>query len=161
MVTQAAHAHAGPIQKNSDLPQGPNGPSRAHSLHQTAHAEGRQAMMNPYSSAPGRWQCRALVSSQSLRPYGAGRSEHALAPDRAGRQRGSPRHCPPQDGDEGVLEIARSKEAGRDALCASEDASRLRTHAAARPFRCARRVPSRRHRSKPQDYGSAPARTTA
>jgi hypothetical protein len=38
-------------------------------------------------------------------------SEHAVAPDRAGRQRGRPRHCSPQDGDEGVPEIARSKEA--------------------------------------------------
>jgi hypothetical protein len=36
-----------------------------------------------------------------------------------------------------VPEIARSKETGGDALCAFEDASRLRTHAAARPFRCA------------------------
>src|SRR4029077_7763580 len=52
------------------------------------------------------------------------------------------------------------KEAGRDALCAFEDASRIRTHAAARPFRRARRVPSRRHRSEPQDHGPAPARTT-
>jgi hypothetical protein len=34
------------------------------------------------------------------------------------------------------------------------------THAAARPFRRPRRVPSRRHRSKPQDHGHAPARTT-
>ena len=87
-------------------------------------------------------------------------SEHALAPDCAERQRSGPRHRSPQDENEGVLKIARSKEAGRDALCAFEDASRLRTNAAARPFRRPRRVPSGRHRSKPQDHGPAPARTT-
>ena len=50
--------------------------------------------------------------------------------------------------------FARSRDetkAGRDALRASEDPPWLRAHAAQGSFRCARRVPSRRHRAEPQD----------
>ena len=54
----------------------------------------------------------------------------------------------------GVLQIARSKEAGRDAFCPLEDAPRLRASAAQGPFRRTRRVPPRRHRAKPQDHGA-------
>ena len=48
----------------------------------------------------------------------------------------------------------------RDALCPLEDSPRLRAHAAARPFWCARRVPSCRHRAEPQDLGAANPRAT-
>src|SRR5262245_50753494 len=91
--------------------------------------------------------------------------KHAGTPDRARHQRGCTRHRSPQNEDKGVLEIARSKEAGRDALCPLEDPSRLRAHAPQGPFRRPRRVPSRRHRAKPQDDGTpadrAAARTNA
>ena len=79
--------------------------------------------------------------------------ERALAPDCARCQRVGSRHSSPQDEDESVFEIARSKEADRDALCAFEDPSWLRANAITGPFRGTRRVPSRRHRAKPQDHG--------
>ena len=69
-----------------------------------------------FASVP---RCRDVPAEAKVLP------KHALASDCARRQRGRPRHRAPQDEDEGVLEIARSKEAGRDALCAFEDASRL------------------------------------
>src|SRR5215475_16075800 len=87
--------------------------------------------------------------------------KHAGTPDRARHQRGCARHRSPQNEDKGVLEIARSKKAGRDALCALEDPSWLRARAPQGPFRRPRRVPSRRHRAKPQDHGPPADRAAA
>ena len=75
---------------------------------------------------------------------------------RARRPRRCPRRGTTQDEDQGVPQIARSAQAGRDALRAPEDPPWLRAAAAARPLGRARRVPPRRHRAEPQDAGPAP-----
>ena len=77
------------------------------------------------------------------------------AQDPARSPRGRPRCRTAEDEDQGVRQIARREKAGRDALRAPEDPPRLRAHAAARPLRRPRRVPSRRHRAEPQDAGPA------
>src|SRR5262245_31224724 len=89
---------------------------------------------------------------------GHGSTTHCARP-----RRGCPRRGAAQDEDQGVSQVARPEEKGRDALCTPEDPSPLRAHAPARPIRCPRRVPPRRDRPEPQDASPAPhpAATTA
>jgi hypothetical protein len=60
-----------------------------------------------------------------------------------------PRCRSAKDEDKGIRKIARREKAHRDEVRASEDQPWLRAHAAHGAFRCARRVPSRRHRPEP------------